>query len=319
MIDDPLETARLLIPDEVAIRENISGTAKRFAYYTSAETALRILQNKEIWMRNTACMNDYGEISYGTNLLVRAFNSEAGNSFRAAINELDHTIADKVLNDIDKWLKAFPLTTYVVCVSEHENSENELGRLSMWRAYGGGSGVALIFRGDPFTAETDDLGAYSFPVRYAGEAEVSAQVMSLARRIHDNAKVLANHDKSDIIFYLRTTLISWILCTKHAAFREEREWRVVHSPALGPPEGLDTEIVSVHGIPQRIYKIPLKMTTGEIPIDLSPTAILEGILIGPTYFPMVSYEAFGEVLREIGFENPYERIRLTNIPLRQEA
>ena len=35
--------------------------------------------------------------------------------------------------------------TYVACVSEHRDQEDVHGRLSMWRAFGRGARVALVF------------------------------------------------------------------------------------------------------------------------------------------------------------------------------
>ena len=37
-------------------------TQARFVHYTSAEAALRIIQNKRIWMRNVTAMSDYSEV-----------------------------------------------------------------------------------------------------------------------------------------------------------------------------------------------------------------------------------------------------------------
>jgi hypothetical protein len=34
----------------------------RFVHYTSAEAALKIINQKRLWMRNAACMTDYREV-----------------------------------------------------------------------------------------------------------------------------------------------------------------------------------------------------------------------------------------------------------------
>lgn len=41
-------------------------TGQRFVHYTSAESALRIIKTKQIWMRNATCMSDYREIRVQT-------------------------------------------------------------------------------------------------------------------------------------------------------------------------------------------------------------------------------------------------------------
>jgi len=54
--------------------ENFKKQQHRLAYYTTEETAKKILQNSELWMRNASVMNDYSEIQYGINMLINAFN-----------------------------------------------------------------------------------------------------------------------------------------------------------------------------------------------------------------------------------------------------
>jgi hypothetical protein len=39
----------------------------RFAYYTTSATAHLLLKNEELWMRNTAVMNDFTEVAHGLN------------------------------------------------------------------------------------------------------------------------------------------------------------------------------------------------------------------------------------------------------------
>lgn len=73
------------------IRELFSQAGKReeyvrsnhilLAHYTTESTLMKIIKNKEIWLRNTSRMNDSTEIKYGVNGLARALN-ENGNSDR---------------------------------------------------------------------------------------------------------------------------------------------------------------------------------------------------------------------------------------------
>jgi hypothetical protein len=42
----------------------------RFAHYTSADAALKIIASKRLWMRNTTCMTDYREVDHGRDILV---------------------------------------------------------------------------------------------------------------------------------------------------------------------------------------------------------------------------------------------------------
>src|ERR1700756_4074915 len=44
-------------------------------------------------------------------------------------------------------ISEFRLNTYIACVSEHLDSEDQNGRLSMWRAFGGtGTRVGIVLR-----------------------------------------------------------------------------------------------------------------------------------------------------------------------------
>ena len=56
----------------------------RFVYYTKAETAVRILTKKEIWMRKSMCMNDVSEVIHGLRCLEEAYlRRDAGKRFRS--------------------------------------------------------------------------------------------------------------------------------------------------------------------------------------------------------------------------------------------
>ena len=46
--------------------------------YTSADVAMSIIQNKQVWTRNTTVMNDFKEIEYGESCLVAAYRGAAG-------------------------------------------------------------------------------------------------------------------------------------------------------------------------------------------------------------------------------------------------
>ena len=47
----------------------------RLAYYTTEETLMKIIKNKEIWLRSTSRMNDSMEIKYGLDELGNALSN----------------------------------------------------------------------------------------------------------------------------------------------------------------------------------------------------------------------------------------------------
>ena len=95
------------------------------------------------------------------------------------------------------------------------------------------------------------------------------------------------------------------------------EWRVVYSPSMEESQHLKKEIRVIRGIPQPIYKIPLKDIPDEGLIGIEIPALLDRIIIGPSQYPQVMYEAFCDLLSEAGVKEPREKVFVSYIPLRQ--
>lgn len=53
---------------------SVENENKRFVYYTSADTAMTLLRNRELWFRNANVMNEFSEIAYGLNLIEKVFS-----------------------------------------------------------------------------------------------------------------------------------------------------------------------------------------------------------------------------------------------------
>ena len=117
----------------------------RLVHYTSAKVAASILNNKGIWMWNATTMNDFLEIQYGWHCLTSACNSNLGVEFREVVESISPGFCSRLEHQLTEWKPRFKTGTYHTCISEHLNSEDEFGRLSMWRAYGRNTGVALVF------------------------------------------------------------------------------------------------------------------------------------------------------------------------------
>jgi len=91
---------------------------------------------------------------------------------------------------------------------------------------------------------------------------------------------------------------------------------VIHLPALYPSEFVSQHTATIAGVPQIVYKLPLidRKEIGLVGIEIP--SFLEEIIIGPTQYPYPIAEALADVLAKAGVENPHQRIRPTNIPLR---
>ena len=79
---------RIFLPYAFRSRDRVRDNKGRFVHYTSAENALKIINTKTVWLRNTTCMTDYREVSHGLDALKRHFaNSENKDIFVKALNE----------------------------------------------------------------------------------------------------------------------------------------------------------------------------------------------------------------------------------------
>lgn len=288
-----------------------------FVQYTSAFAAMSIIRNKEVWLRNTQCMNDFSEVKYGLNCLAKALNdSEPGNKFKVLLNDMFPGLYEEFSNIFDSWIPSFINDTYIASLSEHPVSEEHFGRLSMWRAYGGDVSVAIVLNKQPFMSDSDALKAYTSPVLYLDVDTFPQEIEALADRIQLNKKLITDQGKSKLLRYLFHVFQYAILCTKHPGFQEEKEWRVIYNPGLERSELIKLEIEVIDGMPQKVCKIPLvkyqdpKLTGTAIP-DL-----IEKIIIGPNTNQLVLGDAFIELLNEAGSENSQNKIVYSGIPLR---
>lgn len=104
---------------------------KKFVYYTSADTAMKIIRNREIWFRNTNTMNDFSEISYGIELIRSVMSGPEGERFRDAVESIFEGTIQKADELLAGWERDWRLETFIACVSRHKKSEDMRGRLSM--------------------------------------------------------------------------------------------------------------------------------------------------------------------------------------------
>lgn len=100
---------------------------------------------------------------------------------------------------------------------------------------------------------------------------------------------------------------------KNPGFIEEREWRFIYQDTASST--LASDIVSVDGIPQVIYKLPWR-AVGESGAGLPIADALEQIIIGPSQYADVIEVAFTRCLSELGITDAAKRVVKSNIPLR---
>ncbi len=288
-----------------------------FVQYTSADAAMSIIKNQEVWLRNIQCMNDYMEADHGINCLVAAFKNEReGKNFKTVMEELFPGVIQEITNLFDGWLPSLRSSTYIACLSEHPPEENRYGRLSMWRAYGGKRTVALVLKKDAFRSETDAFEAYTHPVSYQDSDSFNIEFGKLAERIAKEKEFVAALGKQTVIAYLFELFKTYALCVKHPGFLEEREWRIVYNPALKASKYVYSSIESIDGIPQEVHKIPLKDIPDKNFYGATIPDLIDRIIIGPNDHQLVLARAFEKLLKAAGCEDAASRIHYSGIPLR---
>lgn len=308
----------IFFPHLTQEQRRVSSNGTRFVHYTSAANAVDILTKGRIWMRKTMTMNDFREIEHGYDCLRVALASEAGGKFRNLLQQIEPALDTTLFQRVDSWMPSIRFNTYITCISEHESHEDDYGRLSMWRAYGGNeTGVALVLKQEPIVKVSHAMGAYSMPVAYKASHEVSqylADITDMATREIDFLKALGPELISDVLFSMVRFAI---VAIKHPGFHEEREWRVVYTPEMTDVRRIKIEPEIVRGTPQMVAKIPLVDVPDEGLVGLNIPDFLDRLIIGPTQFPAAIHERFHYLLTEVGVTDVNRKLVASDIPLRR--
>jgi len=313
---DQLKLTNIFMPYAMQRLLNVTSNNTKFVHYTSAYSAMNILRSKEVWMRKTSCMNDYMEVRHGLQCLQSAYHSQVGLKFRKTLDELFSGCCNDVEKLFNGWAPNLETDTYITCVSEHDSDEDILGRLSMWRAYSSGKGVALVLNNMPFVRVSDVLKAYTSPVAYIDDRQFESLMADITQRIEGERDFLLAKGKETIVANVFHMMRFAVVCAKNPGFKEEREWRVLYTPSLESSGYLKREIESVNGVPEPVYKIPLKNIPEHDFNGIEIPELLDRVIIGPTQYGPAMFEAFATLLSEAGASEPQNRIFLSNIPLR---
>jgi hypothetical protein len=317
-----LEMARKVLeifrPDATSTRDKMAQRGGRFVHYTSAENALNIINTKTLWMRNTNCMIDYRELQHGLDALRRFFAPDKPNreEFVRALDACCEGIGQQAFELFDHWWTDVQFSTYVTSVSEHDDKEDQHGRLSMWRAFAGGSArVALVFKIPLTNDPAATLNLLMLPVAYYTAEEVQDELKLVTTNIKKNQEFLRSIDRAMLVQFIYFMLMANVVCMKHEGFHEEREWRIIYSPNQRPSKLISRSIEVVGGVPQTVHQIPLG---GDGP-DLANVAIsslINRIIIGPSPYPWPMSEAFVRALTAANVTDAGSRVFISGIPIR---
>jgi hypothetical protein len=284
----------------------------RFAHYTRAESALKILREKRFWMRKANCMTDFLEVEHGINCIVNTYNkTSSGARFTKTLNEIFEGINSRIEPLFNTWIPSLKRDTYIACFSVHKPEDDAFGRLSMWRAYTANAGVALILRFSPSTTLADVLKVYTSPVAYLTDQEVPAKFDEITDNILQHRSFIEAQGSATIERWVFNMLRFAAVSIKHPSFREEAEWRLLYSPSLDKSQYLKKSGEAINGVPQPVFSIPL---SGVPELDFA--SMLDRIIVGPTQYPLAVMEAFNGALEEFGLQDAAQKIFYSNIPLR---
>ncbi len=307
----------IFTPHASSRREEMLKNESRLVHYTSAESALKILQSKELWLRNARAMEDFTEVGYGYQHLLSYFSTDLNkDKFYEALNFSNKNLGQEGFKLFDSWWGGIQNSSFISCFSEHDKSEDDHGRLSMWRGFGqSANGVALIFK-FPRPADALPTNVFLTPVEYRTVENMTEELGLVTENIKANQKFLDGLEDIAIIGAIYVMLMTLVVSSKHPGFHEEREWRLVHSPLQNPSIHTPRSLEVIKGTPQLVHKVILKNSPQEGVNAVEIADMLDGIIIGPAKYPDSIREAFVHELMSLGVRDPSSKVRVSGIPVR---
>jgi hypothetical protein len=317
---------QIFVPHAMREMERVRQAGIRFYHYTSADTGLKILRSERMLLRNSTLMNDFSEVRHGWNCLLAAYNSPLGDRLKAALRVVQNDLPEILEANFNGRIIDVLNETYLMSVSEHDNGhEDKFGRLSMWRAYAPKDGVAFIMNNGPFLCESHALNAFTSPVAYAMPEDFQPAFQEVVDSIERNVEMLKPLGGQFVYDTLMGTFRLAVQSTKHPSFKEEREWRVIYSPTLLQRDGeltekqltrVPTEIMSLGGVPQRVYAIPFRNHPEDGFVGATVPELLDRVLIGPSQDSYAIAQAFVAELTRLNVPGAHTKVVITGIPLR---
>lgn len=292
----------------------MEGRGSGVVHYTSAANSLNIIRNSTLWMRNARLMNDFSEIDYGR-WCVNGALKNLGAYWDSTLNQIHQGLSARVKALYDGLEDHRASNTFILSLSEHLKSEDNTGRLSMWRAYGGDAGgIALVFKLNTFHQDVSGLNIYATVVRYTDESGFTAHLKTITDQLANEIVALQGLDPEHIANRLALFLHFSVLSTKHPAFKEEREIRLLTGVNKSTIASVSVEVVG--GVPQAVWKVPLK-NDAESGYTAALPDILERVIIGPVPAPVIVNEAIRAELKSKGVHQADQIVHTSWVPLRK--
>ena len=306
-----------LLTSSFDCEEELRSASFMFAHYTSVSVAEQILKSQELWFSHPFYMNDLDELHWGMRAgfqIFPEFAQKASNSHaeaEALIKNFYHYIQHMEENTL--------VDTYIFCVSEHQH-QNTDGTLSMWRSYANqGHGAALIF--DPTKLDHVSKTPFRFAkIKYLSNPD---RINFLRGKLEEWANTcrLSNFSQGELTFAAYAAFLfvkDFALMTKHIGFKEENEWRLIHTRETDPGESLIDQtgyLITPKGAEPKL-KFKINSLVDEAGLKISLSQFLALIILGPSASSPIAKKAFCRILKGTCLETFEDRVICSTIPLR---
>lgn len=292
------------------------------AHYTSIDTLEKIVQSNELWFSNPLHMNDLNELRFGMQEGARAFRVH--NGLIHSMNTTGQHVA--MLHHFDRLFAKFDVEhvfdTYVFCVSEHDQDDND-GTLSMWRGYGAsGAGVAIVFD----LAKIERTGRSPLIIDKVDYMTPEVQQQWMINRLDEICELVCDRTLDDrdlfsIAHYWLERLKIFSLFTKHIGFDEENEWRAVYLKDRDPTGSLVDMFgyAVINGGVEPKLKLKIAPLPGIFSKDLSLGEIVAKIILGPSHSSVLARSAVIRMLQKNGKDDLAARVVTSSIPFRPKG
>lgn len=284
-------------------------------HYTGAHGVRGILNSDRIWASGAQHMNDWMEVVYGYDLMMKALR---GLVHHGKLPQRSGRVFREVLGAMEQPDSPF-VDAYFAAFCEKGNL------LSQWRAYAGTQGFALEV--DPLALKGELTLTTKAPARNLRLAKVEYQPEQqkksfrelLDRLIQTVEKEHGRGERVEATLaeFVRVVLSSWAATVKHPGFEEEQEWRVIFQPMITTEEryhSTEEFVIRVedYALVTHVELMPAEVlpSRGKKPLKLP----IKSITCGPNVSMRSTARALEILLRNNGYEGV--RILKSEIPAR---
>lgn len=285
-------------PNEIIIRNQIvdkiideNQYGEKIYHYTSVASLVGILSKKELWLGNTANMNDKTEITHFVNQLYMAVSQDI---YPEKIGDCD-TFFDKVHSRLKT---EYP---FAICFSKLNDNA------AQWERYADGAhGVCVVFNVSAFLNLIYYSGAIFTKVFYQYNIED-----------HDHYKILKDYFNTGILKKLsdeKGEIDNLLACAyryKHESFCTESELRL-STLWDNKIAASDFSFEMINGKVKKVLKLSLQELCAEENIDFE--SLIEGIVIAPR--SEQNEQELSEYVESLGYKGLCNKITRSQCPLR---